>query len=818
MSYIKSRKHRLTTASRSSGIGLGTALLMGLAASNGATAADEPIAPAAETDDIAPAQGEEPAPAAEETDDDIAPAQGEEPAPAAPEADSVEPGSTVLPDMTVTGQDPGNYYQSELSSPKFAKPISKTGKTIQIIDKPQMEDQHATSLQDAMRNTPGVGAFSMGETGSSSTGDSLYMRGMDASGSIFVDGVRDAGDISRDLFNTEQVEVIKGADGSLFGRTSLNGTINMVTKEAHLGDDNQAQLSAGTHHHKRGTLDINRELGDHTAFRLNLMGENSEVPGRDRTKNRIWGIAPALAFGLDTDTRLHLNYEHSQQRNQPDGGVVSVGMPGYTSPDPVNHPEYGDAPQPSSKNYYGTNSDFEHITKDQATAKFEWDLTDDLMFHNTARWAKTRQNYMLSSFMSDPNDSWDMNDFSNWEARRSVNTKNQSNTILTNQAGFVQELTTGPLEHRFSYGTEFSYEKADLDDTEPQPDAPPINIYNPQFYGSPYEAQKTGTGATGRATTIAGYFFDNIDIGEDWQLNGGVRVDRYRLKYDRSAFCDAGHGQAPQSCALPPDQSDHVTATDNFTQRETLVSWQVGALYQMNKYGNIYGQYAVANQPPGNDSLVLSPKAKYGDHPGYEPQEAKTLEFGTKWSLLNDQLLLSGAIFRTRVNNQVEQEQGGGNDFVQTGKKRIQGIELSAVGQITPNWNVSVGYTHLDTKITDGASEAADGSLDLNYAPSDAFTSWTTYRLPVGLTLGGGARYVGDMTRDAKSTPGTPKKIRAYWIIDAMAKYRIDDNLSVQLNGYNLGNKKYVASINKKGHRYLPGQSRSAILSLNMDF
>src|SRR5699024_526875 len=157
---------------------------------------------------------------------------------------------------------------------------------------------------------------------------------------------------------------------------------------------------------------------------------------------------------------------------------------------------------------------------------------------------------------------------------------------------------------------------------------------------------------------------------------------------------------------------------------------------------------AVASQPPGTNGLDFSHKASHIENPAYEPQKAKTIEVGTKWQLADEQLLLTAALFRTDSDNQLEREDFGGCN--QSGKKRVQGRALPLVGQITPNWNVSLGYTHMDAKVIEGAPVAEDGSSALNYTPSDAFTSWTTYRLPSGLTIGGGARYVGAMTRDAK--------------------------------------------------------------------
>jgi len=156
--------------------------------------------------------------------------------------------------------------------------------------------------------------------------------------------------------------------------------------------------------------------------------------------------------------------------------------------------------------------------------------------------------------------------------------------------------------------------------------------------------------------------------------------------------------------------------------------------------------------------------------------------------------------------------------YYQIGKKRVQGIELTAVGKITENWAVSTGFTTMNATVDSGPNVSADGSSDLAYTPKKAFTAWTTYHLPFDLTIGGGARYSGELKRGTDSAIGTPAYTDAYWVFDAMASYPVNKHLSLQLNVYNLFDKSYVASINKSGYRYIPGTPRSAMITANLQF
>src|SRR5687768_14476906 len=115
----------------------------------------------------------------------------------------------------------------EVSSPKFTQPLLDTPQTIAVISSKVLQQQQSTTLSEALRNTPGV-TFLLGENGNTATGDSIFMRGFDTQGSIFIDGIRDLGTITRDTFNTEQVEVAKGPAGPDNGRGAASGYINLV--------------------------------------------------------------------------------------------------------------------------------------------------------------------------------------------------------------------------------------------------------------------------------------------------------------------------------------------------------------------------------------------------------------------------------------------------------------------------------------------------------------------------------------------------------------------------------------------------------------
>src|SRR3546814_2098719 len=96
-----------------------------------------------------------------------------------------------------------------------------------------------------------------------------------------------------------------------------------------------------------------------------------------------------------------------------------------------------------------------------------------------------------------------------------------------------------------------------------------------------------GTSAEGRTDTAAAYLFDTIKLDDRWQLNGGVRVDRYTTRFSSMVVCG---GRGPACGTLP---AGSVVPGVDAEDSDTLVSWKVGALYKPSANGSLYANYAI---------------------------------------------------------------------------------------------------------------------------------------------------------------------------------------------------------------------------------
>lgn len=735
-----------------------------------------------------------------------------------PQARPSPNGEQTLPEIKVNSVAEGPYKADVVSSPKFTQPLVDTPQTISVIKKEIIQEQGATTLTEALRNSPGVGTFSLGENGATNTGDAIYMRGFDTSSSIFMDGVRDLGSVTRDIFNIDQVEVFKGPAGADNGRGAPTGSINLVSKQPRLKEAYSGSIGVGSGDYKRVTADLNKPLNleGGAAIRLNLLKEDSGVAGRDVVKNDRQGIAAGFGFGLKGNTRTYINYLHVDQKNKPENGVPTVGLPGYSSPDPAR-PFISNAARLDPSKYYGTNGDFDDVTADMFTVRVEHDISPDTQLQNTTRYGKTSQNYLITGHMASSANLLTPNpaDPSSWLlAGRTSQMKDQTNEILTNQTNLTVKFNTGAIRHSLAAGVELTQEKqatigyraASLGIL------PNINLYNPDpnLYRVGYKPTRNNADTQGQTDTASAYLFDTLALNPQWQITGGVRLDHYRTKY-KGALETTSRNAATYGVPVGT-----VVSLDPQKVSGTLVNWKLGLLYKPTENSSVYVSHATSKQPPGGATFELNSTTSSANNVSYDPQGTKTSEIGAKWDLLDNRLSLTAALYRTDVTNEVVQDSVG--NYSQTGKKRVQGVELGVVGAITPSWQVSAGYTSMNTEVTSGPVVTSDGSSGLPYTPKQAFTGWTTYKLPGGLTIGGGARYVDQLRRQSDGAVGTPNYAESYWVYDAVATYAVSKNMDLQLNIYNLTDKDYVASMMKAGYRYTPGIARSVRLTANIRF
>src|SRR5688572_5924499 len=385
-----------------------------------------------------------------------------------------------LPKVSVQGDAAIEGYKSDtVSSPKFTAPLLDTPQTITVIPATVIRDRAAATLRDVLRNSPGI-TFQAGEGGGGLPGDQNFsMRGTSARNSLFVDGVRDTGPYTRDSFNLQQVEVIKGPTGTMAGRSATSGAINQVTKTPQLEDSQDFSLGYGSDDYKRVSSDINLGLGDSMAFRLNAVYHDAEVSNRDVVENKRWGIAPSFALGLGTPTRFTASALYVDEDNVPDYGLPwgSLTQGGVTYPTGA----YEATPAVDQSNFYGLkNYDYEDIETKSGTLQLDHDFSESVSARNLLRYLDSER----SSAITAPRPP------TRQLQRRDMETQN-----ITNLTDVTLEFATGGIEHALVTGLELTRETTNSRNSSQSTNQPTItDFFNPDPNLAPLGPMPANTG------------------------------------------------------------------------------------------------------------------------------------------------------------------------------------------------------------------------------------------------------------------------------------------------------------------------------------
>jgi catecholate siderophore receptor len=245
-----------------------------------------------------------------------------------------------------------------------------------------------------------------------------------------------------------------------------------------------------------------------------------------------------------------------------------------------------------------------------------------------------------------------------------------------------------------------------------------------------------------------------------------------------------------------------------------MPSYRAALVYKPETNGSLYLDYGTSFNPSAETlSFIVSARAFGISNAFLAPERNQTVELGTKWDILNNNLSLTGALFRLeKLNARVPDPNNPGFNMLE-GTQRVDGFTLQATGHLTEEWQLTAGYTYLDSHVVKSAPGAAPAGSPLTNTPKNAFTFFTEYRLAARFEIGGGGQY--GSSRLAQNVPPI-KRVPEYWTFDAMAKYDLTDKMSLQLNVNNIFDKYYYDQLHP--FHVVPGAGRVALLTLNFKF
>ena len=676
-----------------------------------------------------------------------------------------------------------SYKVDTSSVAKLTVPIIDVPQSIDTVTEQQLRDRAVSNLNEALRTVPGI---TIGAGEFKSMGNSPTIRGFVARTDMFLDGIRDYGDYNRDPFNLESIEVLEGPSSILFGRGSTGGVIEQSSKLPGLAPAISGALTGGTDETRRATLDVNEPvgaLGTGAAVRLNLMGHEARAAGRDVVETSRYGVAPSLALGLGTPTRLTLAYFHQYNDDIPDYGL----------------PYFGSRPAPVPRgNFYGFKSDFMRTGTDIASFKLAHDFSDTFTLQNQLRYAGYSRNFRFSEPLipasiplSTPLEAV--------QVTRNVNSGRSDDSMLWDQLFGTVRWEYGGIRNTSVVGLEGGHEKA-----------APV-FYNSSGVSStslltPAEDQPFGATSTFPryrthldAETFAPFLIDTAKWS-GWEATLGVRWDHFHVEYNDSGYSTTVPGQVVRT--------DHIPHTDE------IFSYRAALSYKAATNGNIYISFGTSFNPSAEDlSLISSSRSFSLNDAQLEPEKNKSFEIGSKWALAGGRLETSAAIFRLDKTNARVPDPSDILVNILAGSQRVDGVELRAQGSLSAHWQIVAGYAFLDSKVTASAKGAAPVGSPLMNTPKHALTLWSVHQLTSRFELGGGGRFVS-----WQYTQNVPpiKTVPGYWTFDAMAKYAFTEHIAAQVNINNLFNRYYYDQLHF--FHVVPGPGRNAQFTITASF
>jgi catecholate siderophore receptor len=645
--------------------------------------------------------------------------------------------------------------------------------TVNVITADVMRDQGARSLQDVMKNVPGVGI-------ASEQRDAFVIRGFTAVYDILLDGVRDDSQYFRDLYNIARIEVIKGPAAVLYGRGSSGGLINRITKKPEFTPSAEIGVTVGSHDLKRTEFNLDRPLSDTLAFRIDgALEDSGSYRSQGYLKNQ--DVSPDLLW-KDGNQSLLLQYDYQHQKR-----AIDFGVTGYRGA-PANV---------SSSTYYGAlnagANDYTESEMQASTAQYKLRLSDTTALNNTFRYF----DYTLDR---------------NHTRVRSINDTLATPTVKLNRGNIRRheygwfnqtELTLDTplagMRHQLLAGVELGQQNKSqyVNNGSIAAYAYTTSLFNPVLQDLPFTVatppQNKGVAVL---DTSAVYVQDLISLNAQLKSLLGVRFDRFGQKYN-----------------------DQLSGP-NLSRTDNAFSPRAGLVWQPTSSQSYYASYSKSFQPSGEGGAIATSNAQL------TPENTRNLEVGSKIELFDGRASFNAALYQL-VRSNIKYTDPLTNLLIQIGQQETRGLELSFNGEVAKGWQVMAGYSYMDARITKALGTTRAPFTSARATPIEGKTPgrtprhtaslWTLKSLDQwvpGVQVGGGLTYRGENYAAIDNAV----KVPSFTTFDMAAYYRpAPKGINVVVNLKNVFNKSYYISANNDSS-IMPGAPRSIEMTVRYLF
>lgn len=647
--------------------------------------------------------------------------------------------------MTVVGK--RSQHEEVATATRTNTPAKLVPQAIDSVKASELTAFGQPTLSEALTGIPGVNAS--GDT----RFDGVNIRGFSASNDFYLDGFRDDMQYTRDLGNTERVEVLKGPAAVLYGRGSTGGIVNRVSKKPQKGLESSVSAQVGSFDSRRLAADLNGEAGEQVQVRLNLAQEDKDSFRNGVTSKRTL-LAPSVNWEINDKLNWLLQYERNEHDRTPDRGIPGVnGRP---------------ADVPKEYVYSDTRRDFIDDVAQSTRSRLSWDIND--------QW-QLRQQLGYTSLDSQFDNTYVTSVKGDKVTRARWQQDLKANSLISNTE-VEGQLQTGPVEHRLLVGFEQNWQERTPKLYQNATAIPAGNLYDPGSLPIYDGAMKLSSDANHKVRGYGLYVQDQLSLG-DWHLLAGLRRDDFTVTSRRNDL----------------NKEETVSVTS--------LSPRLGLVWNPIEEHAFYASYSKTFTPVGGELIGITPGDKNNN---LDPQHTRLYEGGVKSDWLDGRLATTLSLYRLEMYNKRSKDPLDPTKVILTGLQRTEGIELSARAQLTDELYLRGGIAIQDAEqVKADADLQGKRPMNVSRQNGELFAGYQSGKQ--GWFGETGVTAVGDRFADNANTTTLP----GYARFDARAGYRWQQ-WEAQLSVENLTDHDYFVSATSAS-QIMPGTPRQLHLS-----
>ncbi|MGN5160898.1 TonB-dependent receptor [Aeromonas dhakensis] len=647
--------------------------------------------------------------------------------------------------MTVVGK--RSQHEEVATATRTNTPAKLVPQAIDSVKASELTAFGQPTLSEALTGIPGVNAS--GDT----RFDGVNIRGFSASNDFYLDGFRDDMQYTRDLGNTERVEVLKGPAAVLYGRGSTGGIVNRVSKKPQKGLESSVSAQVGSFDSRRLAADLNGEAGEQVQVRLNLAQEDKDSFRNGVTSKRTL-LAPSVNWEINDKLNWLLQYERNEHDRTPDRGIPGVnGRP---------------ADVPKEYVYSDTRRDFIDDVAQSTRSRLSWDIND--------QW-QLRQQLGYTSLDSQFDNTYVTSVKGDKVTRARWQQDLKASSLISNTE-VESQLQTGPVEHRLLVGFEQNWQERTPKLYQNATAIPAGNLYDPGSLPTYDGAMKLSSDANHKVRGYGLYVQDQLSLG-DWHLLAGLRRDDFTVTSRRN---DLNKEETVSVSSLSP---------------------RLGLVWNPIEEHAFYASYSKTFTPVGGELIGITPGDKNNN---LDPQHTRLYEGGVKSDWLDGRLATTLSLYRLEMYNKRSKDPLDPTKVILTGLQRTEGIELSARAQLTDELYLRGGIAIQDAEqVKADADLQGKRPMNVSRQNGELFAGYQSGKQ--GWFGETGVTAVGDRFADNANTTTLP----GYARFDARAGYRWQQ-WETQLSVENLTDHDYFVSATSAS-QIMPGTPRQLHLS-----